>query len=74
MPDFNHEVHSINVETLRERIKLSIQTAQDQEGRLLYAIPPGVAGMYADSVMRALTACPHPESTEPVHADGSSRS
>ena len=36
---------------LRERIKLAIQTAQDSEGRLLYIIPPGVAGMYADAVM-----------------------
>lgn len=43
---------------LRERIKLAIQTAQDSEGRLLYVIPPGVAGMYADAVMRVLTERP----------------
>lgn len=29
---------------LRERIKMAIQTAQDQEGRLLYVIPPGGGG------------------------------
>lgn len=48
-------------QALRERIKLAIQTAQDSEGRLLYAIPPGVAGMYADSVMRVLTLEPYPD-------------
>lgn len=48
-------------QSLRERIKLAIQTAQDSDGRLLYAIPPGVAGMYADAVMRVFTerAYPH---------------
>lgn len=50
---------------LRERIKLAIQTAQDSEGRLLYIIPPGVAGMYADAVMRVLTERPFPYPTEP---------
>lgn len=48
------------LQALRERVKLAIQTAQDSEGRLLYAIPPGVAGMYADSVMRVLTLEPYP--------------
>lgn len=47
-------------QALRERIKLAIQTAQDSEGRLLYVIPPGVAGMYADAVMRALFERPYP--------------
>jgi hypothetical protein len=47
-------------QALRERIKLAIQTAQDSEGRLLYAIPPGVAGMYADAVMRVFTERPYP--------------
>lgn len=49
------------LQALRERIKLAIQTAQDSEGRLLYVIPPGVAGMYADSVMRVLTLEPYPD-------------
>lgn len=47
-------------QALRERIKTAIQTAQDSEGRLLYAIPPGVAGMYADAIMRVLTERPYP--------------
>jgi hypothetical protein len=47
-------------QALRERIKLAIQTAQDSEGRLLYAIPPGVAGMYADAIMRVITERPYP--------------
>jgi len=50
---------------MRERIKLAIQTAQDSEGRLLYVIPPGVAGMYADAVMRVLTERPYPYSGDP---------
>lgn len=50
-------------QALRERIKLAIQTAQDSEGRLLYVIPPGVAGMYADAVMRVLTLEPYPDSS-----------
>lgn len=45
---------------LRERIKLAIQTAQDSDGRLLYVIPRGAAGMYADAVMRVLTERPYP--------------
>ena len=45
---------------LRDRIKTAIQTAQDGEGRLLYAITPGAAGMYADAVMRVLTGRPYP--------------
>lgn len=45
---------------LRERIKVAIQTAQDSEGRMLYVIPPGAAGMYADAVMRVLTLTPYP--------------
>jgi len=48
-------------QALREQIKLAIQTAQDGEGRLLYVIPPGVAGMYADAVMRVLTGRPYPD-------------
>lgn len=47
---------------LRERVKLAIQTAQDQDGRLLYVIPPGVAGMYADAILRVLSVEPYPES------------
>lgn len=47
-------------QAMRERIKLALQTAQDSEGRLLYVIPPGVAGMYADAVMRVLTERPYP--------------
>jgi len=45
---------------LRERIKVAIQTAQDSDGNLLYVIPPGVAGMYADAVMRVFTERPYP--------------
>ena len=45
---------------LRERIKLAIQTAQDSSGELLYVIPPGVAGMYADAVIRSLAMKPYP--------------
>lgn len=44
----------------RERIKIAIQTAQDSHGELLYVIPPGVAGMYADAIMRTLTAADYP--------------
>lgn len=50
---------------MRERIKLAIQTAQDGEGRLLYVIPPGAAGMYADAVMRVLSERPYPYSSDP---------
>lgn len=57
---------SVEQQALRERIKLAIQTAQDSEGRLLYAIPPGVAGMYADSIMRVLTLQPYPPSSRPA--------
>lgn len=45
---------------MRERIKTAIQTAQDSDGRLLYVISPGVAGMYADAIMRVLTERPYP--------------
>lgn len=48
------------LEAWRERIKLAIQTAQDSQGDLLYVIPPGVAGMYADAIMRALTGADYP--------------
>ncbi|KJL37062.1 hypothetical protein RR49_01174 [Microbacterium ginsengisoli] len=51
-------------QALRERIKLAIQTAQDDEGHLLYSIPPGVAGMYADAVMRVFTGRPYPYATD----------
>ena len=44
----------------RERIKIAIQTAQDSHGELLYVIPPGVAGMYADAIMRTLTEADYP--------------
>lgn len=56
-------------ESLRDRIKTAIQTAQDQEGRLLYVIPPGVAGIYADAVMRVVTGQHYPEVQEHDHAD-----
>lgn len=51
---------SADAQSLRERIKIAIQTAQDSEGRLLYVIPPGAAGLYADAVMRVLTGLPYP--------------
>jgi hypothetical protein len=52
----------------RERIKLAIQTAKDSQGDLLYVIPPGVAGMYADAIMRALTEADYPFA--PVSGEG----
>lgn len=42
---------------MRDAVKTAIQVAQDSEGRLLYVIPVGAAGMYADAVMRVLDAC-----------------
>jgi hypothetical protein len=53
----------------RERIKLAIQTAQDSQGDLLYVIPPGVAGMYADAIMRALTQADYPFAPVPEGSD-----
>lgn len=44
----------------RDRIKLAIQVAQDSEGDLMYYIPPGVAGRYADAIMRTLTEADYP--------------
>ena len=64
------EYGSHEQDALRERIKLAIQTAQDSEGRLLYAIPPGVAGMYADAVMRVLTLEPYPPISSTEEARG----
>lgn len=52
-------------ESLRDQIKLAIQTAKAGDGKLLYVIPPGVAGMYADTVMRVLTRRPYPHATVP---------
>lgn len=52
----------------RERIKLVIQTARDSDGVLLYSIPPGVAGMYADAIMRTLTEADYPFA--PVSGEG----
>ena len=49
----------------RERIKLTIQTARDSDGVLLYLIPPGVAGMYADAIMRTLTEADYPFAPTP---------
>jgi hypothetical protein len=54
-------------QTLREQIKTAIITAQDSAGRLLQVIPQGVAGMYADAVMRVLTMRPYPYASE--HCD-----
>lgn len=50
---------------LRDRIKIAIQTARDSDGNLLYFIPPGVAGMYADAVMRVFTQRPYPYEDHP---------
>lgn len=51
-------------QTLREQIKTAIITAQDSAGRLLQVIPQGVAGMYADAVMRVFTGRPYPYATD----------
>lgn len=50
---------------IRERVKTAIQVAQDSDGDPLYQIPPGAAGMYADSIVRALTeqTYPRPDSS-----------
>jgi hypothetical protein len=45
---------------IRERVKTALQVAQDSDGNLLYQIPPGVAGTYADAIVRALTEQAYP--------------
>lgn len=53
-------MQQLDLDEIRDRIKLAIQTAKDTDGETLYVIPPGAAGMYADAITRALTLEPYP--------------